>query len=155
VAVLAAVTHAAADLAAPVMVVYASPFALPAAEVPTRQAALLRTCAALAPGARQAGIRYALENVLPGRATELVTRVLDDLDPAVFGFCYHSAHDQIGGPRPFTLLRQLGARLIAVQLSDRIRDYVDHVLPGDGFIDWPGRAPSCASPPSSARCCST
>ena len=60
------------------------------------------------------------------------------LDPAVFGFCYHSAHDQIGGPRPFTLLRRLGVRLIAVQLSDRIRDYVDHVLPGDGFIDWPG-----------------
>ena len=28
-------------------------------------------------------------------------------------------------------------RLVAVHLSDRVRDLVDHVLPGDGFIDWP------------------
>jgi len=33
-------------------------------------------------------------------------------------------------------LIRLRGRLIAVQLSDRIRDFVDHVLPGEGFIDW-------------------
>ncbi len=32
------------------------------------------------------------------------------------------------------LLAQLRHRLIAVQLSDRIRDFVDHVIPGEGFI---------------------
>jgi sugar phosphate isomerase/epimerase len=81
VAVLSAVTRATAELGAPVVVVHASPFDLPAAEVPIRQAALLRTCAALEPVAGQAGIQYALENVLPGPATELVTRVLECLDP--------------------------------------------------------------------------
>ena len=34
------------------------------------------------------------------------------------------------------LLAQLRHRLIAVQLSDRIRDFVDHVIPGEGFIRW-------------------
>jgi sugar phosphate isomerase/epimerase len=58
------------------------------------------------------------------------------LDPHLFGFCYDSSHDQIGGPRSFGLLERLRTRLIAVQLSDRVRDFVDHVLPGEGFIDW-------------------
>jgi sugar phosphate isomerase/epimerase len=26
---------------------------------------------------------------------------------------------------------------MAVHLSDRVREFVDHVPPGDGFIDWP------------------
>jgi sugar phosphate isomerase/epimerase len=34
------------------------------------------------------------------------------------------------------LLAQLRDRLIAVQLSDRIRDFVDHVIPGEGFIHF-------------------
>jgi sugar phosphate isomerase/epimerase len=34
------------------------------------------------------------------------------------------------------LLAQLRHRLIAVQLSDRIRDFVDHVIPGEGFIHF-------------------
>jgi hypothetical protein len=58
------------------------------------------------------------------------------LNPDRFGFCYDSSPDQIGGPRPFDLLVELRDRLIAVQLSDRIRDFVDHVIPGEGFIDW-------------------
>ena len=39
-------------------------------------------------------------------------------------------------PRPFTLLEDLSDRLVALHLSDRVREYVDHVIPGDGFIDW-------------------
>jgi sugar phosphate isomerase/epimerase len=100
--------------------------------------AVVRTCEALQPHAIACGVRFALENVLPGPATDLVVRVLDRLDPAVFGACYDSSHDQIGGPRPFSLLEQWRERLIAVQLSDRVREFVDHVLPGEGFIDWPG-----------------
>jgi sugar phosphate isomerase/epimerase len=78
----------------------------------------------------------ALENVLPGPATELIRRALDMLDPLWFGFCYDSSHDQIGGPNAMHLLAQLRHRLIAVQLSDRIRDFVDHVIPGEGFIHF-------------------
>lgn len=133
---LSAVASAAAELGAPVIVVHVSPFDFPAAELPSRQAALLRTCVALEPLLKELGVHFALENVLPGIATDLVCCALDRLDPGLFGFCYDSSHDQIGGPRAFTLLHRLRERLIAVQLSDRIRDFVDHVLPGEGFIHW-------------------
>jgi sugar phosphate isomerase/epimerase len=121
-----------------VVVVHASSFDFPPDELADWELAVLRTCEALQPHAAAAGVRFALENVLPGPATELVSRVLDQVDPTVFGACYDSSHDQIGGPRPFSLLEQWRDRLIAVQLSDRVRDFVDHVLPGEGFIDWPG-----------------
>jgi sugar phosphate isomerase/epimerase len=81
-------------------------------------------------------VRLALENVLPGPATELIRRALGMLDPIWFGFCYDSSHDQIGGPHAMHLLAQLRHRLIAVQLSDRIREIVDHVIPGEGFIHF-------------------
>jgi len=69
-------------------------------------------------------------------ALDIVPRALEQLDPSYFGFCYDSSHDQIGGPRAFDSLESLGERLIAVHLSDRKRVFVDHVLPGEGFIDW-------------------
>jgi sugar phosphate isomerase/epimerase len=34
------------------------------------------------------------------------------------------------------LLERLSGRLIAVHISDRIREFVDHVIPGEGFIDF-------------------
>jgi sugar phosphate isomerase/epimerase len=86
--------------------------------------------------AEDTGILFAIENVLPGPATDIVPQVLDKLNPKHFGFCYDSSHDQIGGPRPFDLLKSLKERLLAVHLSDRIREFVDHVPPGEGFIDW-------------------
>jgi sugar phosphate isomerase/epimerase len=88
------------------------------------------------PVLEQTGIVLAIENVRPGPATDLVRLSLAELDTPSFGFCYDSAHDQIDGPRPFTLLDELGHRLKAVHLSDRVREFVDHVPPGDGWIDW-------------------
>lgn len=61
---------------------------------------------------------------------------LPELDSRSFGLCYDSSHDQIDGPRPFTLVHELGDRLQAVHLSDRVRAFVDHVPPGDGWIEW-------------------
>jgi len=66
-----------------------------------------------------------------------VCRALDVLAPEWFGFCDGSSHDQIGRPRPLDLLTHLRQPLIAVQLSDRIRDFVDHMRPDEGFINWP------------------
>ena len=136
VATLLAVAQAAAELSAPVVVVHGGPFGFGADELPARVNALVRTCEALAPALAQAGVVCALENVLPGPATDLIRQALPRLDPERFGFCYDSAHDQIGGPRPFTLLAELRDRVAAVHLSDRVRDFVDHVIPGEGFIDW-------------------
>jgi sugar phosphate isomerase/epimerase len=135
VAGLTATAEAAVDLGAAVVVVHGGPFDFPADELPVRLETLLSTCAGIQPVAARTGVVFALENVLPGPATDLIRRALPRLDRRAFGFCYDSSHDQIGGPRPFDLLDELGERLVAVHLSDR-REFVDHVIPGEGFIDW-------------------
>jgi sugar phosphate isomerase/epimerase len=58
---------------------------------------------------------------MPGPATDLVRIALRELDDEVFGLCYDSAFRD---------------RVYAVHLSDRIRPLVDHVIPGEGFIEW-------------------
>ena len=136
--VLSAVARAASELSAPVVVIHGGPFAFGVSELPARTEALVRTCEALTAVLAETGVVFALENVLPGPATDLVRHALPRLDPERFGFCYDSSHDQVGGPRPFTLLAELRERVAAVHLSDRVRDFVDHVLPGEGFIDWEG-----------------
>lgn len=128
--------EAAASLGAPVVVAHAGPFDFPASELPARLETVRRRCAEVTPILEQTGTVLALENVMPGPATDLVRMALPELDSHFFGFCYDSAHDQIDGPRPFTLLDDLGHRLKAVHLSDRVRVFVDHVPPGDGWIDW-------------------
>jgi sugar phosphate isomerase/epimerase len=137
VAGLTATAEAATDLGAAVVVVHGGPFDFPADELPGRLDMLLATCEAIRPVAARTGVVFALENVLPGPATDLIRQALPRLDRRAFGFCYDSSHDQIGGPRPFDLLDELGERLVAVHLSDRVREFVDHVIPGEGFIDWP------------------
>ncbi|MDP9469853.1 MAG: sugar phosphate isomerase/epimerase [Chloroflexota bacterium] len=106
-------------------------------QLPRRLNVVRSACTALEPLLEQTGVVLAVENVLPGPATELVRLLLPDVDPQHFGFCYDSSHDQIGGPRPFGLLADLRDRVHAVHLSDRVREFVDHVPPGEGFIDWP------------------
>ena len=133
---LAQVVRAAADLSVPVVVVHAGPFDLAATDLAGHRTRTLNTCGAIEPLLRATGVRMALENVLPGPATQLVRSALAQLDPTCFGFCYDSAHDQIDGPRPFDLLADLQDRVIAVHLSDRVRAFTDHVLPGEGFIAW-------------------
>lgn len=133
---LTAVAIAAVELGAPIVVMHASSFDFPIEQFSHRLNAVLATCSALKPVAKDTGILFAIENVFPGPATDIVSQLLDCLDPRYFGFCYDSSHDQIGGPRPFDLLRALKERLFTVHLSDRIREFVDHVPPGEGFIDW-------------------
>jgi sugar phosphate isomerase/epimerase len=133
---LTALIEAADDLGAPVVVVHAGPFAFDEAELPTRLKAVLQTGRTVEPVARNRGIKVALENVLPGPATQLVKTALDTLDPTCFGFCYDSAHDQIGGPKPLDLLASMGNKVFAVHFSDRVADFVDHLPPGEGWIDW-------------------
>ena len=133
---LAATVEAAAFLKVPIVVVHAGPFDLGPGDIHEHLEATLATCEALTSILRDNGVKLALENVHPGPATDLVRRALDNLPGDIFGFCYDSSHDQMGGPKPFTLLEGLSDRLLALHLSDRVREYVDHVIPGEGFIDW-------------------
>jgi sugar phosphate isomerase/epimerase len=134
---VSATLEAAAELGARVVVAHAGPFHCGAEGFDERLALVVSVCNALAPIVRATGIPIALENVMPGAATDLVRRALGELDKVLFGLCYDSSHDQIDGPRPFDLIDEFRGRLFAVHLSDRIRAHVDHVLPGEGFIAWP------------------
>src|SRR5258708_10978061 len=131
-----ATASAAAELRAPCIVAHVGPFNCKSDGIDERLALVLSTCKALVPVARGTGVVFALENMMPGPATDLVRRALQDLDPGVFGLCYDSSHDQIDGPRPFDLIDEFRDRIFTVHLSDRIKAHVDHVIPGEGFISW-------------------
>ena len=81
------------------------------------------------------GIKYALENLMPGITTDIMEYALENSDKNIFGFCYDSSHDQIDGPNPLSVLNKYKNRLFTVHLSDRIKEFVDHVTIGEGFID--------------------
>ena len=133
---LAAIAEAAIDLQAPVIVLHGGPFDFAEDELDSRLEKLRRTCVDLDSISRRTGVVFALENVMPGPATEVVRRAILEADHRTIGFCYDSSHDQIGGPNPFDLLADLKERLVAVHLSDRLKEFEDHVIPGAGFIDW-------------------
>jgi sugar phosphate isomerase/epimerase len=130
------IAAAAVELKALAVVVHCSSFEMPEAELALRLPQLKNDCRELSKIYEETGIAFALENMAPGPATELVRQTLLENDYPGIGFCYDSSHDQIDGPRPFTLLEELKDKLIAVHLSDRINPFTDHVPPWDGFIHW-------------------
>jgi sugar phosphate isomerase/epimerase len=74
---------------------------------------------------------------MPGPATKLLSKVLAETDGTLFGFCYDTSHEQMDGPRAYDLVDKFGDKLFAVHISDRSAPFVDHQIPGEGFIDWP------------------
>jgi len=130
------IIEAALDLSIPVIVCHGGPFEFDKNEFNRRRDSLLKICFQLENIAKETGITFALENVCPDTATKLVIEVLHQLAPQWFGLCYDSSHDQIDGPNPFDLLELFQGRLVTVHLSDRIKEFVDHVIPGQGFIDF-------------------
>ncbi|OJU12332.1 MAG: hypothetical protein BGN88_08715 [Clostridiales bacterium 43-6] len=124
------------ELEVPVMVLHCSCFAFRQEQYTQRKQDISEKIQKLESISKETGIRFALENVLPGPATELVKEMVLCGDPRYIGFCYDSAHDQIDGPNPFTLLEELKDRLFTAHISDRLREFEDHVIPGEGFIDF-------------------
>lgn len=128
--------QAAAVLNVPVIVLHCSAFAINPNTIDERKRDIISKLPMLEELAKTYNIAFAFENVLPGAATELTEFAVNNSDPEHFGFCYDSSHDQIDGPRSFDLLKRNINRLKAVHISDRIREFVDHVTPGEGFIDF-------------------
>lgn len=81
-------------------------------------------------------VKVALENLCPGKATDVMEQMLELVDENYIGFCYDSSHDQVDGPRSMSLLERWKHRLIAVHISDRIKPFTDHVTIGEGFIHF-------------------
>jgi sugar phosphate isomerase/epimerase len=83
--------------------------------------------------AEQRGVRLAMENV---RNTQILVRILDQIDSPFLGLCYDSGHDYIWSPAPYELLRRYQNRLFAVHLHDNLGQDDDHLAPGTGKINW-------------------
>ena len=81
-------------------------------------------------------IKLALENVFPNHELDLLIEYVKYLNHDLIGICYDSSHDQIDGPRDFTFLERYKAKVMKVHISDRIKEFVDHVIPGEGFINF-------------------
>lgn len=128
--------EAAAELNVPVIVLHCSSFTFNPVSLEQRKKNILMTLPILEDIAKTYHVSFAFENVLPGVATDLTEFAVNNSNPEYFGFCYDSSHDQIDGPRSFDLLRRNINRLKAVHVSDRIREFADHVTPGEGFIDF-------------------
>jgi sugar phosphate isomerase/epimerase len=123
-------------LQVPIIVLHCSSFMINPDTIEDRKKSILKKIPWFEKSYYNNGIRFAFENVMPGITTELLKYILDKTNEEIFGFCYDSAHDQINGPNTFELLKNYKKKLIKVHLSDRIKEFVDHVIPGEGFIDF-------------------
>lgn len=130
------VVNAAAYLGAPIVVIHCSSFTFNSSTLEDRKKDIDIKIPLFEGMSKQSGVKFAIENVLPGIATDFAEFVIGNTNPKHFGFCYDSSHDQVDGPRPFDLLERQKHRLIAVHISDRIKEFTDHVIPGEGFIDF-------------------
>lgn len=128
--------EAASSLNIPVIVLHCSSFTINPNTFDKRKKDIISKIPLLEKLAETYNVNFAFENLLPGISTELAEFAVNNSDPKYFGFCYDSSHDQIDGPRPFDLLKRNVSRLKAVHISDRICEFVDHVTPNEGFIDF-------------------
>lgn len=84
---------------------------------------------------KPAGIDLAAEN-LPGESSSRIfDKIMTDFDRSQLGFCYDSSHENISG-QPFHLLKKYNSRITVSHLSDNNGRFDEHLIPGDGNIDW-------------------
>ncbi len=81
-------------------------------------------------------MNLAVENLPDERGSWVCSRLLDRFGPDEIGWCYDSSHENISG-RPFHLLEKYIDRLTVTHLSDNHGQNDDHLVPGEGEIDWP------------------
>jgi hexosaminidase len=80
--------------------------------------------------------RLAVENLPTAEGSWICDQILDRIDIASLGFCYDSSHENLGG-KPFYLLEKHNPRLLTTHLSDNHGQADEHLIPGQGVINWP------------------
>jgi sugar phosphate isomerase/epimerase len=132
-----AAAQAALRLGAHAVVVHPVPFDVSADAIEDVRHRIARNAKRLQTIAEQAtSVNFAIENVMPGLATRLIEEILAQVRAPNVGVCYDSSHEQVDGPREYDFIRNHLHQLFAVHLSDRSAPFVDHQIPGEGFIDF-------------------
>lgn len=98
-------------------------------------------------------VRIALENLNQApieQSLELMDHVFGNHPASQIGLCYDSGHAELSEKGKFRILENFGDRLITTHLNDNksVRD--DHLLPGDGNIDFERLADLIAASPCEA-----
>ncbi len=130
------IARATSILGSKVIVVHCSSFMFDESELEYKRIKVKSILNKLIQIAMKYKIQFAFENVVPGIPTDFCEEMIAYADCDEIGFCYDSSHDQIDGPRPLHLLERQKNNLLALHISDRIKEFVDHVIPGEGFIDF-------------------
>ncbi len=94
-----------------------------------------RSFTELIEAASRANILLAVENTLDSIAP--LDWILSQFPPSTVGLCYDSGHDHLASGRTFDLLRRWGHRLLTTHIHDNLGQSDDHLIPGQGLIDWP------------------
>ena len=80
-------------------------------------------------------IRMAIENLPTAAGSWICENLLEEFGNDRVGFCYDSSHENMSG-KPFHLLSKFYHRLTTTHLSDNHGGSDEHLVPGDGNIDW-------------------
>ncbi len=93
-----------------------------------------RSFTELVEAASAAKVRLAVENTLESLAP--LDWMLSQFPASVVGLCYDSGHDQLIPSQSFDILRRWGHRLLTTHLHDNLGESDDHLIPGQGIIDF-------------------
>lgn len=96
--------------------------------------ALRRALETLLPEFEKSGLRLAVENSLKGNWPTLHC-IFDEYDDKNLGLCFDSGHHhmtEIG----LEDVRKQAHRLFVIHLHDNTGEMDDHMIPGDGTIEW-------------------
>jgi sugar phosphate isomerase/epimerase len=131
-----AVLRAAAALGVPLMVLHLGP---PSSDTtdPSR-ASVARSLTELAETADSSHVRLALE-VIPNRLStpsRLVQWLEEDLDGTPAGICLDVGHANLGGDC-VEAVETCSGHIVTTHLHDNHGADDDHLVPGEGTIDWP------------------
>ena len=97
--------------------------------------------ASLADYAKKYGVTVCVENLpfpeYPLSTVEQVCEIVDKLDRDNLKVCLDTGHAAIFfGPSVGDAVRYIGKRLEAVHIHDNMGKEDEHLIPGDGIIDW-------------------
>ena len=119
-------------------------------EIPHRSEQLTASLETLLPAAERAGVRLALENMLPAHVGTLsadVRAFVDHFDSYYLGICLDTGHahvtDENGfAESAFAAFANLRDRIIAFHLADNSSSKDHHLQPPYGSIDWDALVPA-------------
>jgi len=119
------------ELQIPIVIIHAH-----RGEAPQQLSALgQRSFTELIEAAAAANILLAVENTLDSIAP--LEWILSQFPASTVGLCYDSGHDQLIPGQTFDLLQRWGHRLLTTHIHDNLGQSDDHLIPGQGTIDWP------------------